>query len=116
MNSRLNKATLNALAGGRYGNPFSLLGLHQEGDARIVRTFQPQAVGVDLLVEDIDGGLPMQKVHPAGIFETEMPARKRRYRTPGPNGRRSRLSTPRSGDLSPTTERDAPTCHGRSDR
>jgi hypothetical protein len=26
--TKLNKATLNALAGGRHGNPFSLFGLH----------------------------------------------------------------------------------------
>ena len=80
MTSRLNKATLNALSGGRDGNPFSLFGLHREGNTRIVRTFQPQAERVDLLVGGADGGLPMQKVHPDGIFEAEMPARKRRYR------------------------------------
>jgi len=78
--SKLNKATLNALAGGRHGNPFSLLGLHQEGGKRIVRTLQPQAERVDLLVDDINDGLPMDKVHPVGIFEAEMPERKRKYR------------------------------------
>ncbi len=80
MRTSLNKATLNALAGGRYGNPFSLFGVHQEGGLRIVRTFQPNAESVGLLVDGVDTALPMQKVHPAGIFEAEMPARKRRYR------------------------------------
>ena len=80
MASLLNKATLNALAGGRHGNPFSLFGIHREGDSRIVRTFQPQAESVDLLVDGVDHGLPMLRVHSAGIFEAEMPARKRRYR------------------------------------
>ena len=80
MRTSLNKATLNALAGGRYGNPFSLFGVHQEDGIRIVRTFQPLAESVGLLVDGVDTALPMQKVHPAGIFEAEMPARKRRYR------------------------------------
>ena len=80
MNSQLNKATLNALAGGRHGNPFSLFGIHREGGLRIVRTLQPQADSVELLIDGTDDGLPMQRVHPGGIFEAIMPARKRRYR------------------------------------
>jgi 1,4-alpha-glucan branching enzyme len=78
--SRLNKATLNALAGGRYGNPFSLYGMHREGGQRIVRTIQPQAESVDLLLDGGTEPLPMQRVHPDGIFEVEMPPRKRNYR------------------------------------
>jgi len=78
--SHLNKATLNALAGGRHSNPFSLLGVHREVGVRIVRTLQPQAESVDLLVAGVSGVLPMLRVHPAGIFEVEMPVRKRRYR------------------------------------
>jgi len=80
MRTSLNKATLNALAGGRHGNPFSLFGIHKEDGLRIVRTFQPKAESVGLLVGGVDTALPMQKVHPAGIFEAEMPARKRCYR------------------------------------
>ncbi len=76
----LNKATLNALAGGRHGNPFSLFGVHREDGIRIVRAFQPTAEAVGLLVDGADTALAMQKVHPAGIFEAEMPARKSRYR------------------------------------
>lgn len=78
--TNLNKATLNALAGGRHGNPFSLLGMHREAGSRIVRTFQPRAAVVDLVVEGVADGIPMRRVHEAGIFEVEMPARKRRYR------------------------------------
>jgi len=78
--TRLNKATLNALAGGRHGNPFSLYGIHREGGERIVRTIQPQAESVALLLEGIADPVPMERVHPDGIFETEMPARKRVYR------------------------------------
>ena len=47
---------------------------------RIVRTFQPQAQSIGLLVDGVSDPLPMQRVHPDGIFEVELPARKRRYR------------------------------------
>jgi 1,4-alpha-glucan branching enzyme len=76
----LNKATLNALAGGRHGSPFSLYGLQREDGLRIVRTFQPQAESVDLLLDGDSDPLPMQRVHPDGIFEVEFPPRKRHYR------------------------------------
>jgi 1,4-alpha-glucan branching enzyme len=76
----LNKAALDAIAGGQHADPFSVLGLHPEGGKRIVRTFQPQAISVALLVDGIKNALPMEKVHPGGVFEIEMPARKRRYR------------------------------------
>ena len=78
--SRLNKATLNALAGGRHGNPFSLFGLHREGGSRVVRTIQPQAKSVDLLLDGGKQAIEMQQVHSDGIFEAEMPPRKRSYR------------------------------------
>ena len=80
MTSLLNKATLNALAGGRHGNPFSLFGIHREGGQRVVRTFQPAAESVDLVLDNVSEATPMQRVHSAGIFEVEIPARKRRYR------------------------------------
>ena len=80
MPSQLNKATLNALAGGRHSNPFSLLGIHREQGERIVRTFQPQADSVGLLLDSVDKALPMEQIHPAGIYQVEIPARKRRYR------------------------------------
>lgn len=77
--SQLNQATLNALAGGWYGDSFSVLGLHREGGQRIVRTLQPKAESVALRVGGASTLVPMQKVHPAGIFEAKMPAHKRRY-------------------------------------
>ncbi|HEY5774523.1 MAG TPA: 1,4-alpha-glucan branching protein GlgB [Xanthomonadales bacterium] len=76
----LNRATLNALAGGRHGNPFSLYGIQREDGRRIVRTFQPHVESVALLFEDSSAPVPMQRIHPDGIFEVEMPPRKRHYR------------------------------------
>jgi 1,4-alpha-glucan branching enzyme len=71
--------TLNALADGRHHDPFSLLGIHHENGSRIVRTFQPGANSVDLLLYGDSAGSAMQRVHPAGIFEAQFPPRKRRY-------------------------------------
>ena len=70
---------ISALAKGRYRDPFAVLGLHKEGDNRIVRTFQPQARTVVLI--DADGNVlqEMQRVHADGLFEAIMPPRKRRY-------------------------------------
>ena len=78
--SRLNKATLNALAGGRHSNPFSLYGIHREDGQRIVRTIQPEAESVDLLLDGGADPILMQRVHPDGIFEADIPPRKRNYR------------------------------------
>ena len=80
LTSKLDKATLNALADGRHFDPFALLGIHDERNARMVRTLQPHAISVALLVNGLDAALPMEKVHPAGVFEIEMPTRKRSYR------------------------------------
>lgn len=80
MTSKLDKAALNALADGRYLNPFAVLGIHTEHGLRIVRTLQPHATSVALLLSGCEQPLPMEKVHPAGIFEIVIPARKRSYR------------------------------------
>jgi len=80
MTSQIKESTLDALAKGRYNDPFSLLGIHVERGLRMVRTLQPQASTVTLLTAGGEVLVPMQKVHPQGLFEAEMPARMRRYR------------------------------------
>ena len=72
--SSLNKATLNALAGGRYANSFCLYGIHRENGRRIIRTIQPQAESLELLLEGNADPLAMKKVHSSGIFEAVMPS------------------------------------------
>ena len=76
----MNKTTLDALADGRHHDPFRWLGMHFEQGRRIVRTLQPQAQSVALLVNGVANAFPMERVHPGGIFEIEMPAFKRSYR------------------------------------
>ena len=72
---------LNALVNGSHRNPFAILGPHKsETGQRVVRTFQPQAAAVFLL--DTKGKVlaKMERVHDAGMFSAEFPARLRRYR------------------------------------
>lgn len=80
MISNVDKSALDALAGGWHSDPFSLLGIHREAGARIVRTLQPQATTVALVSVNGKVLCPMQKVHPGGLFEAAMPKRARRYR------------------------------------
>lgn len=80
MTSRVNKTTLDALAIGRHNDPFSLLGIHNEGGVRLVRTLQPQALSVTLVSASGKVLVAMQNVHSGGLFEAAMPARLRRYR------------------------------------
>ncbi len=78
--SRAVRDQLDALIAGRHSNPFSVLGVHESGGRRIVRTLQPHAAGVTLI--DAKGELlaPMERVHEHGIFAAFMPPRIRHYR------------------------------------
>ena len=71
---------LNAIAEGRHGNPFSVLGPHGAGKDRVVRTMQPQARTVELIGSDGELLAPMERVHDGGVFEAPLPPRIRHYR------------------------------------
>jgi 1,4-alpha-glucan branching enzyme len=79
MADSISKAALQALALGMHANPFGVLGVHRENGTRKVRTFQPGSSSVDLLAIAKDDCWPMERVHPDGIFEREMPAGLRAY-------------------------------------
>ena len=52
-------------------DPFQILGVHFSGsDKAVIRTFQPHATAVDLLIGTAAHG--MQKIHQAGMFEIEV--------------------------------------------
>ena len=52
-------------------DPFQILGVHFSGsDRAVIRTFQPHATSVDLLIGTATHG--MQKIHHAGMFEIEV--------------------------------------------
>ncbi|RDD63801.1 1,4-alpha-glucan branching protein GlgB [Ferruginivarius sediminum] len=69
-------AEYDAIARGDHADPFAVLGMHTTGDAIAVRTFQPDAAGVDV-VDSGDGKIVMalDRVHPAGLFAGEADGR-----------------------------------------
>ena len=83
-----NDAAIQALAEGRHGDPFAILGAHDGTGGKTVLTFQPGAKGVELL--DAESGevlAPMERIHPAGVFEAPVPdARPYRFRVEWPGG------------------------------
>ena len=75
-----NKEAYAALASGRHGDPFSILGVHRAGRSRLLRTLQPHAERVEII--DNQGAVltEMERVHPDGLFAAIMPSRLRHYR------------------------------------
>ena len=47
--TKKNKDAYAALMGGHHGNPFSVLGVHQAGGSRVIRTLQPHAERVEVI-------------------------------------------------------------------
>ena len=78
--TKKNRDAYAALAQGRHSDPFSVLGVHQAGSSRIVRTLQPQAERVQIIDRLGTVLAKMERVHPDGIFAALMPPRLRHYR------------------------------------
>src|SRR4051794_6988215 len=58
-----------AIAEGSHHDPFSFLGMHQEGSGLVVRTFQPQAAAVGLIDGRTDRlTASFERVHDSGLF------------------------------------------------
>ena len=69
------KATLTteaveAIVGGYHGDPFSVLGPHQEDEYLVVRAYLPQAKSVELVLSKGNQQLPMDRIHDEGFFES----------------------------------------------
>ena len=62
-----NQGAFKAIVQGRYSDPFSVLGLHREGNVRFVRTFQPAARFVDLIDGSGETLARMERVHNEGV-------------------------------------------------
>ena len=72
----LTRDEIAALVQLRHPSPHSLLGLHPLGEDRglVARAFRPDARRIDLVPDDDPGtGLPMQRIHPSGLFELHLP-------------------------------------------
>ena len=69
-------ADFDALAGARHPDPFSVLGPHLEGDALVIRTYQPSAERVDVVRPGrATAATPMVR-HQTGVFEATFPGEK----------------------------------------
>jgi len=73
-------AALDAIVGGRHGDPFAVLGKHRKSDSWVVRCFAPDATAVGLIDADGNGLGAMERIHPDGVFAGEISSRKRHYR------------------------------------
>src|ERR671937_1752518 len=59
-----------ALVNGQHRDPFALLGPHLDDDGTpIVRAFQPAAQSIDVRLVATGAIVPMEKIHPAGLYE-----------------------------------------------
>jgi 1,4-alpha-glucan branching enzyme len=80
IDTKNNKDVYAALMSGHHGDPFSVLGVHQAGGSRIVRTLQPHAERVEIIDNEGMALAEMERVHPDGLFAALMPPRLRHYR------------------------------------
>ena len=77
----IDSAALDALREGRHGDPFSLLGMHEEGGTIVVRAFLPWAREV-AVIDAADGQkvAHLERLHPDGVFAGAVPGRRQRFR------------------------------------
>jgi 1,4-alpha-glucan branching enzyme len=75
----LSKSAITALNNGQHRDPFAVLGPHREDGRRIIRAFQPNVKGLQLIsaLGDVMGA--MQRIPDTDLFEAELPPRIRRY-------------------------------------
>lgn len=59
---------IDAIVHADHADPFSILGLHRVGNLLSLRSFQPGASKVDLVLADKDRPIPMELIDPAGLF------------------------------------------------
>ncbi len=69
----VDQATLQALAEGRHGDPFAVLGPHRVDEQRVVRTLQPGAEAVEAIGTDGQVLGHLARVHADGIFAGPVP-------------------------------------------
>jgi hypothetical protein len=76
----LDGAVIDAIIGGSHGAPHDVMGPHTEvingKEALVIRAFRPLDVKVDVLEIKTGKRTPMNRIHPAGLFEVVFPRRK----------------------------------------
>ena len=102
--SQLDEAALQALLQARHGDPFSVLGMHQVGDALVVRVLLPGAFGVAVVDVRDRKVADLQRQPGTPLFTAVMPRR-----TSSPN------LSPRSPP-SPAARPASPSCASATTR
>jgi 1,4-alpha-glucan branching enzyme len=86
-------ADVERIVTGRHSDPHRVLGRHDG----VVRAFRPHAAAMRVLVDDPtlpdNGALPMERIHPAGVFEGAIPDGARAYRYAADYGTGSETTT-----------------------
>ena len=74
----LDQQNIRALVRGEHGAPLDILGPHTTGADRpgvVIRTMQPHAVRAEVIEAGGGAVLPMERLHPEGVFELFLPGR-----------------------------------------
>src|SRR5688572_20914501 len=69
----MNDGQIHKLVGLMHNDPHSVLGIHLDGDAVVIRAFRPEALGISV-IPDFGGKIPMQHRH-GGVFELRLNGR-----------------------------------------
>ena len=67
-------ALIGALMNGEHADPFSVLGLHREGEQYVVRTLLPGAATVEVIDSATGDAIPAARLADSAIFEATVPA------------------------------------------
>jgi 1,4-alpha-glucan branching enzyme len=69
-----------AIVAARHGDPFSFLGMHEDGDGFVVRAMLPGATSVAVVdAQSGDAVADAAPLHPDGLFLARLPGRKARF-------------------------------------
>ena len=72
---------IDAIVRGQHGNPFSVLGMHPDGESQILRVFAPDAREVSVLdARTGEVAARLERVHPEGLFVGRARGRRFPYR------------------------------------
>jgi 1,4-alpha-glucan branching enzyme len=80
MSAKKTRPDIAAIVGAAHGDPFAVLGMHEDGRGVIVRTFQPRAAAVQV----VDAGTgavagTLERLHPDGFYEGRIAGRSGRF-------------------------------------
>ena len=73
-----NEEIFQTIVAGDHGDPFSVLGIHEEDGSVVVRTFQPDASSVEVVSTDgKDSYGELETIHPEGLFAGSLSIKER---------------------------------------